>query len=154
MIYLPRYLSADIHITNSIGLLHEISKVNNYNWILISLGGIFKPRNLSVYGSDTLKNVESYYPTKTFVSCTGISPVNKIADSSPHEGELKRMMTSRAQEVFLLADHTKFEKTRQVFFCDFSSMNYIITDSKFSLIEPVPEFINQNSINLVIADNT
>jgi DeoR/GlpR family transcriptional regulator of sugar metabolism len=157
MIYLPRYLSADIHITiitNSVGLLYEISKVNNYNWLLISLGGIFKPRNLSVYGSDTLKNVEPYYPTKTFVSCTGISPVNKIADSSPHEVELKRMMTSRAQEVFLLADHTKFEKTGQVFFCDFSSINYIITDSKFSLIEPVPEFINQNSINLVIADNT
>jgi DeoR family fructose operon transcriptional repressor len=157
MIYLPQYIPADMHITiitNSISFLYETSKVNNYNWLLICLGGIFKSRNLSVHGSDTLKNAEPYYPTKTFISCTGISPVNKIADSSPYEVEVKRMMIDRAQEVFLLADHTKFEKTGQVFLCDFDSVDHIITGPAFASLEDGRESINKTDIHLVIADAT
>jgi DeoR family fructose operon transcriptional repressor len=131
MIYLPRYIPPDMHltiITNSIGFLYETAKVSNYNWLLICLGGIFKSRNLSVHGLDTIKNAEPYYPTKAFISCAGISPINKIADSSPHEAEVKRMMIDRASEVFLLADHTKFVKAGQVFICDFPAVDHIITD--------------------------
>jgi DeoR family fructose operon transcriptional repressor len=129
--YLPWYIPPDIYvtiITNSISFLYEVSKVNNYNWILICLGGIFNSRNLSVLGNSTLKSAESYYPTKTFVSCAGISPVNKITDFSPHEVEVKRMMIDRAQEVFLLADHTKFEKTGNIFLCNFEAIDHLITD--------------------------
>jgi DeoR family fructose operon transcriptional repressor len=154
MIYLPRYIPANITITiitNSIGLLYEISRVNSQNWLLICLGGVFKPRNLSVHGSDTLKNAEPYYPTKAFVSCTGISPLNQFADSSPQEVELKRMMIDRAQTAFMLADHTKFEKTGQVFLCDFSSIDCLITDPGFSRFEPEKELLAQNNINWVIA---
>jgi DeoR family fructose operon transcriptional repressor len=155
MIYLPQYIPADMHITiitNSISFLYETSKVNNYNWLLICLGGIFKPRNLSVHGSDTLKNAEPYYPTKTFFSCTGISPVNKIADSSPYEVEVKRMMIDRAQEVFLLADHTKFEKAGQVFLCDFDSVDHIVTGPAFADLEEGRRFIDKTDIHLVMAD--
>jgi DeoR family fructose operon transcriptional repressor len=155
MIYLPQYIPVDMHITiitNSISFLYETSKVNNYNWLLICLGGIFKPQNLSVHGSDTLKNAEPYYPTKTFISCTGISPVNKIADSSPYEVEVKRMMIDRAQEVFLLADHTKFEKAGQVFLCDFDSVDHIVTSPAFANIEGGGDFLNKTNVHLVMAD--
>jgi DeoR family fructose operon transcriptional repressor len=154
MIYLPRYIPRDITITiitNSIGLLYEISRVNSGNWLSICLGGVFKPRNLSVHGSDTLKNVEPYYPSKTFVSCTGISPLNQFADSSPQEVELKRIMIDRAQTAYMLADHTKFEKTGQVFLCDFSSIDCLITDPEFSQLESGQEILVQNNIDLVIA---
>jgi DeoR family fructose operon transcriptional repressor len=156
MIYLPRYISRDITITiitNSIGLLYEISRVNSNNWLPICLGGIFKPRNLSVHGSDTLKNAEPYYPSKTFVSCTGISPLNQFADSSPQEVELKRIMINRAQTAYMLADHTKFKKTGQIFLCDFSSIDCLITDPKFSQLESGQEIPAQNNIDLVIADS-
>jgi DeoR family fructose operon transcriptional repressor len=155
MIYLPQYIPANIHITiitNSISFLYETSKVNNYNWLLICLGGIFKPQNLSVHGSDTLKNAEPYYPTKTFISCAGISPVNKIADASPHEVEVKKIMINRAQEVFLLADHTKFEKAGQVYLCDFDSIDHIITGPAFANIEAGRDFINKTNIHPVMAD--
>jgi DeoR family fructose operon transcriptional repressor len=155
MIYLPQYIPADMHITiltNSINFLYETAKVNNYNWLLICLGGVFNSRNLSVHGSDALKNAEPYYPTKTFISCTGISPVNKIADSSPYEVELKRMMVDRAQEVFLLADHTKFKKAGQVFLCDFNSVDHIITGSAFADLEGGGDFLDKTKIHLVMAD--
>jgi DeoR family fructose operon transcriptional repressor len=153
MIYLPQYIPTHLRITiitNSISFLHETSKVNNYNWLLICLGGIFKPQNLSVHGSDTLKNAEPYYPTKTFISCAGISPVNKIADASPHEVEVKRMMIDRAQEVFLLADHTKFEKAGQVFLCDLDSIDHIITGPAFTELEDGRDFLDKT--DLIVAD--
>jgi DeoR family fructose operon transcriptional repressor len=143
MIYLPRYIPPEMNltiITNSIGFLYESAQVSNYNWLLICLGGIFKSRNLSVHGLDTIKNAEPYYPTKAFISCAGISPVNKIADSSPHEAEVKRMMIERAQEVFLLVDHTKFAKPGQIFICDFSAIDHIITDTPLESLEIDVEF--------------
>jgi DeoR family fructose operon transcriptional repressor len=154
MIYLPQYISADMNITiisNSISFLYEASKVNSRNWLLISLGGIVNPRNLSLYGSDTQKNAGPYYPNKTFVSCTGISPVNKIADSSPHEVEIKRMMIDRAQKVFLLADHTKFEKVGQVFLCDFTVIDHIITDRPCGALENEPDF-SSLGIHITVAE--
>jgi DeoR family fructose operon transcriptional repressor len=152
MIYLPQYIPPSLYITiitNSISFLHEASKISNQNWLLISLGGIFKPRNLSLYGSDTLKSAEPYYPTKTFISCAGISDVNQIADASPHEVEIKRLMIQRAQEVFLLADHTKFEKPGQVFLCDFDLVDHIITDKPWP--EGSPNFLDKTSLMVTIA---
>jgi DeoR/GlpR family transcriptional regulator of sugar metabolism len=128
---LPEYISEDLHITiisNSISFLCEASKVNCRNWLLVSLGGILNPKNLSLYGSETQKNAALYYPDKTIISCTGISSMNKITDLSPLEVEIKRMMIDRAQKVFLLADHTKFGQTGQVFICDFPAIDHIITD--------------------------
>jgi len=153
MIYLPRYIPSDIHltiITNSIGLLFEVAKVIDHNWLLISLGGTFNSNNLSVYGLDTIKNADPYYPTKAFISCTGISRINKIADSSPHEAEVKRMMINRAQEVFLLADHTKFTKTGQVYICDFSAIDHIITDKPVIGSKGEFDFLGNLDIKVVL----
>ena len=152
MIYLPWYIPSDMQltiITNSIGFLYETAKIINYNWFLISLGGIFNQRNLSVYGLDTIKNADPYYPTKAFISCTGISRINKIADSSPHEAEVKRMMIDRAQEVFLLADNTKFMKTGQVFICDFSAIDHIITDKPIVGSDGELDFLGNLDIKVV-----
>jgi DeoR family fructose operon transcriptional repressor len=153
MIYIPQYISPDLHITiitNSISFLYETSRIGNNNWLLICLGGIFKTGNLSVHGTDTMKNADPYYPTKTFFSCAGISPVNKIADASPHEVEVKRMMIDRAQEVFLLADYTKFEKTGQVFVCDFLAVDHIITDRPVKGSGQDVDFLN--SLDILVAD--
>jgi DeoR family fructose operon transcriptional repressor len=153
MIYLPQYISPDLYITiitNSISFLHEASKVGSNNWLLICLGGIFKTGNLSVHGAETMKNADPYYPTKVFFSCAGVSPVNKLADSSPHEVEVKRMMIDRAQEVFLLVDHTKFEKIGQIFICDFSSVDHIITDKPIKSSSQNMDFLN--GFDILVAD--
>jgi DeoR family fructose operon transcriptional repressor len=155
MLYLPRYIPAGLNITiitNSVGLLYEISRVNSSAWLPICLGGIFKSWNLSVHGSEALKNAAPYYPDKTFVSCTGVSPLNQFADSSPQEVELKRSMIDRARMAFMLTDHTKFEKTGQVFLCDFSSIDCLITDSGFSRFDSARELLSQNNIEVITAD--
>ncbi len=155
MIYLPRYIPPEMNITiltNSIGFLVEAAKVPNYNWMMICLGGVFKPKNLSVHGSDTLKNAAPYYPVKTFISCSGVSAVTKIADSSIQELEIKRMMVERAQEVFLLADYTKFEKTGPIFLCNVEDVDVIISDDRFVIPPAVGALFQQSNVRLEIAE--
>lgn len=130
MNYLPGFIPPDMSltiVTNSINFLLEASRVQRHNWLMICLGGIFKAGNLSVHGADTLKCAEPYYPSKAFFSCAGISPLNRVADSSLHEIEIKQMMIERAQEAFLLADHTKFSRPGQMFLCDFPSVDRVVT---------------------------
>jgi DeoR/GlpR family transcriptional regulator of sugar metabolism len=146
--YLPHYIPPDMYITiitNSIGFLYETTKINNCNWVLICLGGIFNSRGLSVLGNSTLKSADAYYPTKTFISCAGISPINKIADFSPHEVEIKQLMIERTREVFLLADHTKFKNPGHIFLCDFDSIDHLITDS------PPEDTSFLNKLDLIVA---
>jgi DeoR family fructose operon transcriptional repressor len=125
--YIPQELSVTI-VTNSVKLLIEAANVTNSNHLYICLGGIFKGSNLSLFGTISLKNAGEFYPSKAFLSCAGVSPLNKIADASIHEVDTKRLMIERAQEVFLLADHTKFETAGQIFLADFSSIDNLITD--------------------------
>jgi DeoR/GlpR family transcriptional regulator of sugar metabolism len=62
------------------------------------------------------------------------------------------MMVDRAQEVFLLVDHTKFEKAGQVFLCDFDSIDHIITDPAFASLEGGGDFLDETKIRLIMAE--
>jgi len=46
--------------------------------------------------------------------------------------DTKRWMIEHSQEVFILADHTKFSRSAPYFLSDYSSIDYLITDEKAS----------------------
>lgn len=153
LMYLPRYISPDLNITiitNSIHFLLETSKIMRHNWLLICLGGIFRSSNLSVHGASAIKSAGEYYPNKTFFSCAGISPVNMIADSSLYEIETKQLMINRAQETFLLADRSKFEKLGQMYLCSFGSVNHIITNEGQPISGDIGKHLEQSGTKLVV----
>ncbi len=151
--YLSKYIPAGIQvtfITNSIKFLLECSQNPNSNILLICLGGIFKGDNLSVHGNITLRSAEEYYPNKAFLSCAAISSHAMLADTSIHEIDTKRMMIDRAQEVFILADHTKFNKNGPIFLTSAESVDYLITDNQtdtFSLTA-----LSQANVQIIVAE--
>lgn len=150
--YLPKYIPAEYNvtiITNSIKVLLEYAASPNPKHVLICLGGIFNPSNLSIYGSSSLKSAEIYYPNKAFLSCAGISSKNILADSSIYEIDTKRMMIERTPEVFMLADFTKFQKNSQIFLCRMSDVQYLITDSKTEINRM--DFLDKSNLNIVVA---
>lgn len=150
--YLPKYIAPELHvtiITNSIKVLVEYSASPNPNHVMICLGGIFNSANLSLYGSSCLKSAEIYYPNKAFLSCAGISRQNMLADSSIYEIDTKRMMIDRVHEVFMLVDHTKFEKSSQIFLCKMSDVQHLITDSGVDMSKL--DFLDRSNVNLVVA---
>lgn len=151
-IYLIQYIPADIRVTiltNSVKLLLESLSSRNPNHLIFCMGGVFNGSNLSLYGNITLKNAGEFRPNKAFMSCTGIHPENQLADSSVLEVDTKRLMVERAQEVYILADYSKFHRTGQVYLCDLSSIDCVITDSKTKAEDAA--FLGEMGIELVIA---
>ncbi len=151
-IYLTRYIPADIRVTiltNSIKLMLESLNHRNPNHLIMCLGGVFNGSNLSLYGNMTLKTAGEFRPNKAFMSCTGIHPQSQLADSSVLEVDTKRLMIERAQEVYILADHSKFERSGQVYLCDISEVDYVITDNKTKKEDAA--FLNEQGVELIIA---
>jgi DeoR family fructose operon transcriptional repressor len=130
---LIRHIPADIQvtlITNSIKLLLGAVETDMPHMMLVSLGGLFHAANLSTYGTIAQNTAAGFYPTKSFMSCAGIHPPDQLTDSSILEVDTKRLMIERSREVFILADHTKFDRSGPVFLANFSSVQHLIVDNQ------------------------
>lgn len=144
-IYLCQFLPKDKHITlitNSIPFLNECAKMANPNHTLICLGGILKSSNMSLYGALTMQNTTEYFPSKAFISCTGIISANQLTDCGVQEIETKRTFLHSSKEVFLLADHSKFRPAGHVYLGTLADIDYLITDkyADFSNLDLSDEF--------------
>jgi DeoR family fructose operon transcriptional repressor len=134
-LYLIQHIPVDFQITlitNSIKLLMESMDSEHPNLIIVCLGGFFNGSNLSTYGTISQKNASDFYPNKSFMSCAGIHLPDQLTDSSILEVDTKRSMIERSQEVFILADYTKFNRSGPYFLSSYSSIDYLVTDQKAS----------------------
>ncbi len=138
---LVRHIPMDLKITlitNSIKLLLGTVAVSHPNLSVICLGGFFHEANLSTYGTIAQNNAAGFFPTRAFMSCAGIHPPDRLTDASILEVDTKRLMIEQSQEVFILADHTKFERSGPVFLSDFSSIHFLVVDSITSPEQTAP----------------
>lgn len=117
-------------ITNSIRLLVESTMVNNPNLTIISLGGIFRAKNLSLSGGISVENAGNFRPNKTFMSCRSIGLDTGLCDGSIYEMETKRTMLKTSGNVYVLADHSKFHGNGPVYLAELDCVARIITDGK------------------------
>lgn len=153
LIYLAQYVPAHIpvtFITNSLNFLLESAKLNNPQHLYVCLGGVFKSSNLSVHGNITLKNAQEYYPNKAFLSCTGISPQRMLTDSSIQEIAAKQLMMELSNEVFILADHSKFERNGQIFLSSFQNVTHVITDAATDTEKCY--YLTNHNIDIIVAN--
>lgn len=146
--YIPAELKVTI-ITNSIKLLTESAAAGSPNHMVVCLGGILNAANHSLYGNTSLKNAAEFYPNKSFMSCTGVQP-GRLTDSSFLEVDIKRLMIERSSSVYILADHSKFEKSGQVFLSDFSQITAVITDGKTPREQA--SFLESAGVGLIFAE--
>ena len=149
--FLPKDISLTI-ITNSIKVLLDATNCNNPNLTLILLSGFYDPNNYSLFGSRTVQSAEEFYPNKSFISCTGISLQHHLTGINLHEVDTKRAIIEKSNEVFLLADHSKFETRGPFHLTNFNSISHIITDAyeHSSVVNKSLEIIrSENSIEII-----
>ena len=136
-------------ITNSIRLLLEATLLNNENPTIVSIGGIFRPKNYSLTGILANQWSKMFHPNKAFLSCYGVHTEYGLYDSNIHEIEVKRIMLELSQSTYIMADHTKIDRSGVVYLNDFSNVNGIITDEP--LTKEQESCIEKNNIELIIA---
>lgn len=114
-------------LTNSIPAILEFdqSELN-----IISTGGVVNKNTYSMQGNVARRNLADYYVDIILTSCKALDLECGIFDSNEEEAELKKILVERGQKIYLLADHTKFNKVAFVKVLGFDNLDLVITDKE------------------------
>jgi DeoR/GlpR family transcriptional regulator of sugar metabolism len=136
-------------ITNGIRTMTDMSELPNVE--VYSIAGKLRKENLSVVGNQAETGVTNYWASKLFFSCTGMWMSHGPMDYSDEEAEVRKKMMSVSQEIILLCDHTKFDRSAFYKICPFSRINILITDQKLSA--SWESLLKQNGVTLIYAED-
>jgi DeoR/GlpR family transcriptional regulator of sugar metabolism len=117
----------NVVVTSSIELAAMLTR--NEDVTIHILGGIIDKKHHSVVGAKTIEMLTDYHVDKLFIGTCGITSDGL---SAPNEGEsyLAREMMRRADQVIVLADHSKFGKRLFYRLADFQDIDILITDQE------------------------
>lgn len=124
--------------TNNVDFIIKAIQYRNID--IITFSGILNRDYCSFTSIDeqSADTLSKYNFTKSFMSATGITVQYGVMNSLVSDNYIKVQAVERAQQVYLLADHTKFGKITMKSYAQLKDIDVIITDR-----EP-PEDIVQN----------
>lgn len=117
-------------VTNSVYVAAELCTTSHVR--VYMLGGQISSHPASTMDSITAESVNHYHVNKLF---TGINRINLkvgMTSADSEHAEVKRIMISKADETYVLADHTKFGSGSLFTVCTMDKIKCIITDSEIS----------------------
>jgi DeoR/GlpR family transcriptional regulator of sugar metabolism len=91
------------------------------------LGGLLDNKHHSVYGAKAIEMIKNYYVDKLFIGTCGITEEGLSAPNEEDSFLVKEMM-QYADQVIVLADHSKFGKRLFHRVVGFESIDILVTD--------------------------
>ncbi|MBC7233615.1 MAG: DeoR/GlpR transcriptional regulator [Chloroflexi bacterium] len=124
-------------LTNSLRVMEQLYDVLNIT--VISPGGTLSTEgvgagispgsgDLAFVGPITISTLRSFRPRKAFISTSGFSIPDGISNASLPQAEVKRMLIEIADEIILIADHTKFGRLSNFIFAPIERVHKVVTD--------------------------
>ena len=111
-------------VTNGFNHAHLLAR-NGFKVYLT--GGEVKPTTEAIVGASCVETLSKYNFTKCFLGVNGISVENGLTTPNVDEASVKRAVPEKSYVTYILADHTKFDKTAAVTFSNIEKA-CIITD--------------------------
>ncbi|MFD0717221.1 DeoR/GlpR family DNA-binding transcription regulator [Paenibacillus sp. GCM10027626] len=96
---------------------------------IISIGGELNVTQQSARGPLAEWALQQLKANKAFIAPGGVSMTDGITDYDLNEANISRKMMERADDVIVLADHTKLGKTTFAHICALKEVNVLVTDS-------------------------
>lgn len=120
-------------ITNSLPIASLLCRSPGVK--VIMLGGEIDANDEAAFGVETIAALAHFRVDLVFLGVGGISPEGEFTDYSRLAAEQRHMMMKAAKEVYVLADHSKFERSAPVRIAPVAHIAGLIVD------EPPPESI-------------
>jgi len=134
-------------ITPAIKVAFELSGKKNIE--VLQLGGLVRPSSSSVAGVHAEHILENISCGVLFIGVDGIDVDFGLSISNLAEAGLNQKMIKAAQTVAVLADSTKFGKRGIGRICEFSEIQYVITDENAPLA--LIKQIEKKGVKVVVA---
>lgn len=115
-------------LTNSIKVALELAGKERIE--VISTGGQLARRSLSYVGPLAERSLDAYHVDKLFLSCKGVHLERGISESNELQARIKHKMIGMADQVFVLADSSKFGVQAFTHVSDLSEVNRLVTDRR------------------------
>lgn len=132
-------------ITNSLKVINSLSESDSIR--LMVIGGVLELQSMSFLGRNTINSLHNYYVDKAFISCRSISMDFGITDSNEQQAEVRQLAIKRADHLYLIVDHTKFDKTSFTNICSFEDIDTLVVDQP--LDERWTSFLNERQVKTI-----
>ncbi len=133
-------------VTNSLPIANLFASSRETDLIL--LGGYVYPRTGVALGPLTVRMMADLHVHQVVMSCSGIA-AGKLYNSNLLLVETQRQMMRCADEVVVVADHTKIGRPALAFLCDLGDVDTLIVDGGTTLGQR--ELLEQSEVRLVVA---
>lgn len=117
-------------VANSVHILQQVTSIHKYH--LIAIGGQLRSNTQAFVGPIAEKTLRSLYVDKAFIGANGIDKIQGITTPDLVEANVKSTMAQIAHEVYIVADHTKFNKVSFAKITSFDKIEAIIVDNQIS----------------------
>lgn len=118
-------------MSNSLKVLSKLSEYPSIN--VTGVGGTLDRINYSFLGASACAQLANFHLDKAFISCSALDMTYGLSDKYEEVGILHKTVMKNSNEVFLIVDHTKFNKVAFSIFENFEKVKAIITDQKPSI---------------------
>src|SRR5580700_3485956 len=133
-------------VTNSLPIAHLFASSRETD--LIFLGGYVYPRTGVALGPLTVRMMDDIHVHQTILSVGGIT-AKGLFNSNSLLVETERLMMRCADEVVVVADHTKIGRQALAFLCELSDVDTLIVDAKATVEQR--QLIEAAGVRLLVA---
>src|SRR6516164_5686514 len=136
-------------VTNSLPIANLFA--NSRETDLVILGGYVYPKTGVALGPLTVRMMEDIHVHQLLMSVGGITSKG-LFNSNLLLVETERQMMRCADEVVVLADHTKIGRQALAFLCNLADIDTLIVDNQLNAAQR--ELLRQNEVRLFLAGET
>ena len=115
-----------IVVTNSLVSAAELSSANHVELFVVSGHVVGTPP--SILDNFAIESLRQFNVSKAFIGVNGINLSKGLASLGAIQRDVKKAIICSSEELYVLADHTKFEGSCLFSVCGMESVTKIITD--------------------------
>ncbi|MDA0570394.1 DNA-binding transcriptional repressor DeoR [Burkholderia gladioli] len=115
-------------VCNSLNVFAKLQQKPHCSVILC--GGVYHRKNMVFESVAETGILDTVRVSKAFISAAGVSDRCGVTCFNFHEVDAKKKVMQRAQNRFLLVDHSKFDEVRAAYFAELTDFHYVISDAQ------------------------
>jgi DeoR family transcriptional regulator of aga operon len=133
-------------ISNALDIVNNLAQYKSID--VFMPGGYLKEFSMSMVGPMAERNLRQLHCNKLFLGIDSVKANIGVFTHYMEEAYLNQIMIDIADEVILVADSTKFNRSGLAFICGFDKINTLITDSK--ILAEDKEMLEKNNIEIIL----